>query len=1223
MATKWTDEQKKVIETGHRNLLVSAAAGSGKTAVLVERIIRMITDPEHPVDIDKLLVMTFTNAAAAEMRERVETALGKLLDEDPGNKNLERQNTLIHHAKITTIDSFCLNLLREHFHELDLDPGFRVADEGELMLLKADVMKELLEEYYGREDERFIKFVDTYATGRTDGGLEEYILKVWEFSQSNPWPGEWIAACRKELRAGGTGEDRDPMEETAWMKYLIQDVKRQAEEFLDGLYGAADLAAEEDGPQAYAPMLAEDIRGMEELKEAGTYREIAECLEGLKFGRLAAVRGKNVDPEKKEQAAAYRNVAKDGIKKMKALYLPGDIDEVFADLDACREPILMLLELAEEFSARFQEAKEEKNLVDFNDLEHFALEVLTGGSLDHRPGAVADELSEIYEEILVDEYQDSNEVQETLIRCVSRERFGTPNVFMVGDVKQSIYKFRLAKPELFLEKYESYGKEDGLYQKIELHKNFRSRPEVLSSINDVFYRIMTKQLGNIKYTDDAALYPGAEFPETPVDGQAKTEVLLLNTGDPLFDGMDEEKADYTAKEAEARLIAGEIKKLTDPEHGMKIFNGKTGEYEPLKKKDIVILLRSLSGWSEEFLSVLGAAGIPAYAESRTGYFTAVEVETVLNMLALIDNPMQDIPLAGVLKSPIGGMKDRELAIVMAEFKKDPDRGEDIGFYGAVKRYMEKHGESEEDAVIYRKLAAFRNLLTTLRKESMYLPVSRLIYRVFDLTGYDKYAAAMPAGKTRQANLAMLVQKAEDYEKTSYQGLFDFIRYIEKLKKYNTDFGEASRSGEHDDAVRIMSIHKSKGLEFPVVFLAGCGKKFNRQDARGRILIDEELGIAADFFDPEKKVKAPTLKKNVLARRSNLENMGEELRILYVAMTRAKEKLIITAGDKYMDNKLEKWGGIPAGGALPFTTLSAASSYMDWILMASNGAKNTLDVKNVPVKDLLVEEAKNQEEKAKIYLELEQLRKAQPEKLPGLIGVKYPYAADLALHAKMSVSELKEQGQFVDDAESAFLIKNVREKEDSEIIDKMSDTAAEEKARIKRASDRGTAYHRALELIHFAEISGYDDIVKELDRIREEKRMQETAIDMVYPGVLTKFFHSDIAARMKQADRNGKLRKESQFVVGIPAREMNKADSDALILLQGIIDAWFEEDDGLVLVDYKTDRVKEGGENILLDRYQIQLFYYAKALTQITGKKVKEAVIYSLALQKEIPVPINL
>ncbi|MBS5510760.1 MAG: helicase-exonuclease AddAB subunit AddA [Clostridium sp.] len=1240
MATKWTEEQKKVIETRHRNLLVSAAAGSGKTAVLVERIIRMITDPEDPVDIDRLLVMTFTNAAAAEMRERVETALGKLLDEYPGDKNLERQNTLIHHAKITTIDSFCLNLLREHFHELDLDPGFRVADEGELLLLKADVMKELLEEYYKRGDDRFIKFVDTYATGRTDGGLEEYILKVWEFSQSNPWPGEWIAACRKELRAGKNGCGEGSMEEMPWMKYLIQDVRRQTEEFLDGLYEAADLAAEEDGPQAYGPMLTEDIRGMEALKEAGTYKELAECLENLKFGRLAAVRGKNADPEKKEQAAAYRNLAKDGIKKMKARYLPGDPDTVFSDMDACREPIRMLLELAEEFAARFQEAKEEKNLVDFNDLEHFALEVLTGGSLDHRPGPVADELSEIYEEILVDEYQDSNEVQETLIRCVSRERFGTPNVFMVGDVKQSIYKFRLAKPELFLKKYESYGKEDGLYQKIELHKNFRSRPEVLCSINDVFYRIMTKQLGNIRYTDDAALYPGAEFPVTPVDGQSKTEVLLLNTGDSLFAGMDEEKADYTAKEAEARLIAAKIRELTDPEHGMKIFNGKTGEYEPLKKKDIVILLRSLSGWSEEFLSVLGAAGIPACAESRTGYFTAVEVETVLNMLALIDNPMQDIPLAGVLKSPIGGMKDRELAIVMAEFKKDPDRGEEIGFYGAVKRYLERHGDleeealrqggsgenvqekSEEETVIYRRLDAFRNLLMTLRKESMYLPVSRLIYRIFDLTGYDKYAAAMPAGKTRQANLAMLVQKAEDYEKTSYQGLFDFIRYIEKLKKYNTDFGEASRSGEHDDAVRIMSIHKSKGLEFPVVFLAGCGKKFNRQDARGRILIDEELGIAADFFDPEKKIKAPTLKKNVLARRSDLENMGEELRILYVAMTRAKEKLIITAGDRYLDNKLEKWGEIPAGGALPFTTLSAASSYLDWILMASEGAKNTIDVRTVPVSNLLVEETKNQEKKAKIYLELEQLRKAQPEEVLGLIGVKYPYEADLSLHAKMSVSELKEQGQFVDDAESAFLIRNVREKEAEMMEEDPSVSESEEKVRVKRASDRGTAYHRALELIRFSEISGYDDIVKKLEEIRMEKRMQESAVDMVYPGVLTKFFHSEIAGRMKRADRNGKLRKESQFVVGIPAREMGKADSDELILLQGIIDAWFEEDDGLVLVDYKTDRMKEGGEPILLDRYRIQLKYYAKALAKITGKKVKEAVIYSLALQKEIPVPID-
>ena len=414
---------------------------------------------------------------------------------------------------------------------------------------------------------------------------------------------------------------------------------------------------------------------MERLFEAGSYSEIYKILSGPMFGRLAAVRGKNVDPEKKELAADIRNRVKDAMKKIKELYVPTDIEHMVSDLNATREPVLMLLELAEEFSARYQAAKAEKNLVDFSDLEHFALQILTGNSVDHVPGPVADELSKFYEEILVDEYQDSNEVQETLIRAISRERFGTPNVFMVGDVKQSIYKFRLAKPELFLEKYESYGKEDGAYQKIELHKNFRSRAEVLKSINDMFYSIMTKPLGNIRYTEDAALYVGAEFPEMPasipVDAEVsgvtsqdadasvdneirsgalvganasdqstwKTEVFLLNTGEELLSAMDEDMADYTAKEAEARLIAAKIKELTDSETGMKIWNGKTGQYEPLRKKNIVILLRSLSGWAEEFLSVLSAEGIPAFAESRTGYFTAVEVETVLNMLAIIDNPI--------------------------------------------------------------------------------------------------------------------------------------------------------------------------------------------------------------------------------------------------------------------------------------------------------------------------------------------------------------------------------------------------------------------------------------------------------------------------------------------------------------------------------------------------------------------------------------------------------
>ncbi|MBQ7795761.1 MAG: helicase-exonuclease AddAB subunit AddA [Lachnospiraceae bacterium] len=1259
----WTTEQQKVIDTRGRNLLVSAAAGSGKTAVLVERIIQMVTDPEHPVDIDRLLVMTFTNAAAAEMRERIGDALEKRLEEHPGDRNLERQTTLIHHAKITTIDSFCLRLLREHFNELDIDPGFRIGDESELLLLQADVMKELLEDYYGRNDERFFRFVDTYASGKSDGGLEDYIMQVFRFSQSNPWPKEWIAACRRELDVENF--DGAGFENTAWMKYLVRDVRRQANEFAGQLYEALEIAEEEDGPQAYLPMLTEDQRIMERLSEADSYAKIYKILSGPLFGRLAAVRGKNVDPEKKELAAGIRNRVKDAVKKMKELYVPTDMEHMVADLLATNEPVAMLLELAEEFSDRYQKAKEEKNLVDFSDLEHFALEILTDGSQNHDPGPVADELSDYYEEILVDEYQDSNEVQETLIKAISRERFGTPNVFMVGDVKQSIYKFRLAKPELFLEKYESYQKEDGLYQKIELHKNFRSRAEVLGSINDVFYSIMTKPLGNIRYTDDAALYPGADYPEPPCEGQAKTEVYLLNTGEELLAAMDDDLADYTAKEAEARLIAAKIKEYTHPETGMKVWNRKTGQYEPLRKKDIVILLRSLSGWAEEFLSVLSAEGIPAFAESRTGYFNAVEIETVLNMLAIIDNPMQDIPLVGVLKSPIGGLTDRELAMVMAAFKQNADRGQDVGFYGAVRMYLEMirteidglvdAGQLESREVleedpgtakalgrgfesrlaIFRKLHVFWELLADLRREAGYLPVHRLIYRIFERTGYYDYVSAMPAGNVRQANLNMLVEKAAAYERTSYQSLFDFIRYIEKLKKYNTDFGEAARVGENDDTVRIMSIHKSKGLEFPEVFLAGAGKMFNRQDARGKILIDEELGVATDYFDPELKVKASTLKKSVLSRRSNLESMGEELRILYVAMTRAKEKLIITAGDKNLESKLEKWGSLPAsaqvGDGLPFTILSAANSYLEWILMASQNTKDSIEISRVPISELVAAEVKSREEKAGTYAMLKVLRESEgePADFGALLQYRYPYEDDIALHAKMSVSELKHQGQFTDDAESDFLPtipdfmrKSVRndvtetEPADGIVVPKGVNA-------LNGGTYRGTAYHRVLELIDFKSIHTRQDVFHELKRIREDGLMDEHALNLVWGDNIWTFFSSDIAARMKRADETGNLHKESQFVMGIPARLMDEADSDEPVLIQGIIDAWFEEDGEIILVDYKTDRVAEGEETILLDRYQIQMVYYAQALQQITEKKVRAAVIYSLTLQKEIFVDINL
>ncbi len=1282
--TRWTPEQQQVIDSRGRNLLVSAAAGSGKTAVLVERIIRMVTDRESPVDIDRLLVMTFTNAAAAEMRERIGDALEERLEQNPGDANLERQTTLIHHAQITTIDSFCLSLLREHFNEIRIDPGFRIGEEGELLLIQTDVMKELLEDYYARSDGRFFRFVDTYASGKADGGLEDYILQVWRFSQSNPWPKEWIETCRRELDGAA-----DDFSETRWMRFLTGDVKLQAAELAGQMEEAISISSAEDGPQSYLPTLLKEAERLHELENAKTYEEIHAMLSEPIFDRLSAARAKNIDPEKKERVTAIRNRVKDAVKKMAALYAPGDLEHIVSDMEASREPVLMLLELAEEFTARYQAAKEEKNLVDFNDLEHFALRILTGDSPDHTPGPSADELAGFYREILVDEYQDSNLVQETLIRCISRERFGEPNVFMVGDVKQSIYRFRLARPELFMEKYESYTKEEGTHQKIELHKNFRSRPEVLSGINDLFYAIMTREFGNIPYTEDAALYPGADYPATEREGQANTELLLLDTSDPVVDQMDEDRADYTAKEAEARLIAAKIRELTDPVNGFKTWNAKEGRYEPLKRSGIVILLRSMSGWAEEFVSVLNAEGIPAFAESRTGYFTAVEVETVLNMLSLIDNPMQDIPLAGVLRSPIGGLDDEELAVIMAAFKKNPEKGQDGGLYGAVKMFLKEDAGSEKDPAenraemdgsvgdrigaeghaegrigaeksaakgaaaerdgrIRRKLSRFRELLSVLRNEAEYLTVHRLLYRIFELTGYYDYVSAMPAGKTRQANLDMLIEKAAAYEKTSYQSLFDFIRYIEKLKKYNTDFGEASRVGENDDTVRIMSIHKSKGLEFPVVFLAGAGKLFNRQDSRGKILIDADLGIATDFFDTEQKLKAPTLKKNVLSRRANLESMGEELRILYVAMTRAREKLIVTAGDKNLDNRLEKWK-LPAGKA-PFTCLSAAGSYLDWFLMAAENTKNSIGISRTQIVDLLAAETRSQMGKERLRQELARLRETDGDAAAGDIGAlimkPYPYEADTTLHAKMSVSELKERGQFVDDGESDFLPtipKFMREGKENaggsaigtgktaggsatgdagagEAVGESVAGEADKTAAVRvhaGGTFRGTAYHRVLELLDFKRADTADGIRDQLADIREQGLMPDEALDLIHVGILVRFFRSPLAARMRRADENGKLYKERQFVMGIPAREMDEADSDEPVLIQGIIDAWFEEDDGIVLVDYKTDRVPEGGEKILLDRYRLQMVYYSRALSQITGKNVKQTVIYSLSLQKEI------
>ena len=1227
MAINWTKEQKAVIESRNRNLLVSAAAGSGKTAVLVERIIRMITEGENPLDIDQLLVMTFTKAAADEMRERVLLAVDEKLKEDPENGHLQMQAAMIPYARITTIDSFCLGIIREHYNQLDIDPAFRVGDEGELLLLRGSVMEQLLEDYYEAGDEEFSRFVETYATGKSDRGIEDHIMAVYNFSGSNPWPEKWLEACEKELEDYEEGSD-DRLMETEWMRFLMWDVAMQTGEFCAQLKEALAVCDEENGPAAYIPMLTSDLRMLQAIGNAKDYGCLNELLGSASFDRLASIRSKEIDADKKSFVTGCRDRVKKAVGKLRDLYCFESIETVVRDLRGTAGAVRMLLRLAGEFHDRYQEAKQEKNLVDFGDLEHYALEVLLEetGEGERTPSAAADELSRQFEEILVDEYQDSNDVQEALIHAISRERFGTPNVFMVGDVKQSIYKFRLARPELFLKKYESYPREDGLYQTIELHQNFRSRDSVLSGINEVFYQIMTKGLGGILYTEDAALHPGAVFEPTEEMVGGKLELHMVNTGGGLLKQLEADPADdYTAHEMEAKLIAARMKELINPETGLKVWDKKEKRYRTACYGDMVILLRSLSGFAEDFVNILMNEGIPAYAERRTGYFTAIEVETVLCFLSIIDNPMQDIPLAAVLKSPIVGATDEELARLMAVFKRTAKKGQDRGIYGAWMYYLENCPEDEREGALYGKLAAFSDELAEYRRIAGYLSIHELLYIIYENTGYYDYIAAMPAGEARQANLDMLVEKASAYEKTSYSGLFHFIRYIENLKKYDTDFGEAALAGD-DNTVRILSIHKSKGLEFPVVFLAGMGKKFNKQDLYGKILIDPDLGIATDYLDLELRVKTPTLKKNVLRRRLELEALGEELRVLYVAMTRAKEKLIMTGTDRYLDKKLERFSDIKrTAGQIPFTILSTADSFLDWLLMSLSGKLSEsallsdagaetglMTVRSYSVADLVGVEIEHQAEKklskeellnfdcARIYDE------AYAAGISAAFAYRYPHTADIGLHTKLSVSELKKQGQLIDDEESTFL-------------PTIPAFLLEESGKKDQGGGafRGTAYHRALELLNFPGMKTISDVEMALDTFRREKYMDEVSLSLLDAGILWNFLSSPLGRRMSAAQAKGLLYKEQQFVIGIPAREMEVCSSDELVLIQGIIDAYMEEEDGLVLIDYKTDHVVRGRESLLTERYGIQLEYYKRALEQMTGKKVTEKIIYSLTLQVEI------
>lgn len=1292
MGMKFTPEQQRVIELHNSNILVSAAAGSGKTAVLVERIIRMICDGEHPADIDRLLIVTFTNAAAAEMRERIAAGIAARLEADPGNEHIQKQSALLHNAQITTIDSFSLFLIRNHFNEIGLDPDFRVADEGEIKLLQQEVLAQLLEdayagnfvpeealtsrEGYGNEGtvpemeapEQFHACVEYFCPGGRESVLEQHILNLSRYAGSFPWPAEWLEERKNDYAAG----DMEALVCSDYGQYLTERVNRTVEGCLEKLREVKRLCELPDGPYMYGELTDAEIEQLERLTSCKDLEEQAAKIPAVTFARLPSKKDDSVDPAKRELAKAIRNSVKDTLSDLSESYFKTPLELAVEQGKACREPLRMLLDLVLEFDRRLLAAKQERHLIDFSDMEHYALQILlkrekveeTGGTgTDHAetkyrivPSDVAMEYRQYFQEILIDEYQDSNLVQEYLLSAISGEEEGRYNRFMVGDVKQSIYKFRLARPELFLEKYDIY-QETGDLCRIDLAKNFRSRIQVVDAVNDVFSRIMSREIGGIAYDDKAALYPGAVYPaqEDPAYG---SELLLIRKpekGEREESGTGEQHAegagvlvDYdNVRQLEALAIAARIKQLKG---SLKVMEKSTGELRPVRYSDMVILLRTTSGWDEEFKKILEQQGIPVYITSKTGYFGALEVQELLQFLRVLDNPRQDIPLFGVMQSVFGGFTQEEIAQIRSGGEGHSRKR--MTLYEALKEVAQSGrtveegeeisaGESAgEEAELSQKADTFLQRIGHYRDLTPFTSIRDLLQRILDDYDYLNYVTALPTGSKRRANVEMLLTKASAFEKTSYFGLFHFIRYMEQLEKYDVDYGEADTLDENADVVRIMSIHKSKGLEFPVVFVSGLSKRFNMQDANQSLIVDMDLGVAVDYVDSVRRIKNKTLRRAVLSAKMKEDNLAEELRVLYVALTRAREKLILTS---VLEKAEEKWELSQMTGQEKLTYLDfcEAGSYIDFLLPIL--PKTGIAVKTLRTEDLAVEELREQ---LRMGDRREQLRliacgetplTGDPEEnerklmhLRERFAYQYPHPGLQKLYTKTTVSELKIAAMAEKD-EAAF-----HTFEEKEVVPYIPGFRREQEK--VSGAVRGNAFHRTMELLDFMYVfveSGlfekcpgdYETYRKRLDAERLKNRLEEFlqretislrlteeyAKAVSLPKILN-FLEQELAYRMWRAQEQGLLYREQPFVLGIDAKRLDPdLPEGEKVLIQGIIDVFFIEDGEIVLLDYKTDVIDS--LEALWNRYNVQIQYYEEALTKLMQMPVKERILYSFYLEK--------
>ena len=1207
----WTNEQQAAIDSRGQTLLLSAAAGSGKTAVLVERIIRRLLDKEYPIDITELLVVTFTKAAAAEMRDRIGTALMKALSEtkDP---RVERQLALLPSAQISTLHAFCQHVIRKYFYTIDLDPAFSIAGEEELNLLRRQVLEDVFLSYYEDDEKASILYplADMFGSDRGDDILMDTVSRMYTYARSLAWPEHWL---KEAARAYDVAPDA-VIDDMVWAGPIKDAVRRILEEdarLYDGvLY---HLRQREAFAPACDTFVAEQA-ALRQAAQARSWNDLSRFVRAIDFPRLKSLR-KLSDDDKAvwERCKKVRDdVKKDVIKTLQAVYFSATPEEWLDGMRAMKPIVDGLVTLTLDFAKAYGAAKKEKGWIDFSDLEHFCLQILLApdASPEHPvPSAAAEELRSQYEEVFIDEYQDTNGVQELITRLVS----GEDNRFMVGDIKQSIYRFRLADPTLFLEKYQSFSRDEKAVQRcIDLGRNFRSVPVVLDAVNAVFSRAMTAEAAGMDYGEREKLYAGRQAPDDErwIGGPVEVDIVPTPSDEEDDDGS-------TAFEKECRFIAGRIGELLA---SGRMAARKDGTLEPLSYRHIVVLLRSMAGKADVLIQALQEGGIPSYAEQSGGYFAAVEVQVMLALLRCIDNPEQDLAMAAVLRSPLVGLDETALAGV--RLAGDGTLWQNLSAFVAS---LPDGVDEKED--LQQFMAAFDSWRTYSRRHG----VAELLQRLYDDTAYVDFVGAMPGGDVRQANLKALYDRARQYEEAGFRGLFRYLQLMDKMKEDGLDLAPAKVVSEKEDVVRIMSIHKSKGLEFPVVFVADMGKAFNRRDTQDQILFHNRLGIGLKQYDPEWRMSYPTLIWSGIAAQLRWEGTAEEERILYVAMTRARDQLILTGHSSHIDRDWQRWTSR--------LNPAQAKSYFDWVMpaaLAPFGAKADADyarpgaawqdavwqvriAKAVPAGT--VEEGAYDGEPR-----LEALRRGDltgtpvPSWLDEQLSWQYAYPQAVRTAAKFSVSEVKRRYQELHSDElqdeaalsvpAAAVIPTAPGEDDA--FAALPPWLAGEEAAVSGAQ-RGTALHKALQYITPAADQTTATLRREIDAFVRQGLLSREEAKLVYVPVLAAFCQSDIGRRMAESPE---LHREYPFTVLLAGGDpLPETETGEQILIQGVIDCLFREDDAWILVDYKSDRLETA--DAFRSRYAVQLALYKRAVEQITHRPVEETYIYSLHLQQEI------